>query len=71
MAVINSPQVGDIAYLIHQAVIIKEVLGEFNIVKVRYLHNCNEFYIDVSSISSRPDFEISTLDLNLFVGVNI
>lgn len=64
--IFSFPQVGDIAYLIHRAVIVKEVLEEFNIIKICYVHSCNEFYTDVSSISKIPDFGINTLDINLF-----
>lgn len=67
---IDFPQVGDIAYLIHRPVIIKEVLKEFNIVKVCYLHSYSEFYTDVSSISKKPDLGINTLGINLFWGGN-
>ena len=61
------PQIGDIVYLIHQAAIIEDILVGFDIVKVRYLHNFDEFYTDISAISLMPNIEINTLDINLFV----
>ena len=63
MRMFSFPQIGDIAYLIHRAVIVKEVLEEFNIVKVRYLHSYNEFYTDISSIAPKPDIETNTLGI--------
>ena len=61
--------IGDIVYLIHQAAIIEDILVGFDIVKVRYLHNFDEFYTDISAISLMPNIEINTLDINLFVEV--
>ena len=63
------PQIGDIVYLIHQAAIIEDILVGFDIVKVRYSHNFDEFYTDISAISLMPNIEINTLDINLFVEV--
>ena len=63
------PQIGDIVYLIHRAAIIEDILVGFDFVKVRYLHNFDEFYTDVSAISLMPNIEINTLDINLFVEV--
>lgn len=69
MRMCSFPQIGDTAYLIHRAVIVKEVLEGFNIVKVRYLHSHHEFYIDISSIAPKPDIETNTLGIDLFVEV--
>ena len=68
MRMFSFPQIGDIAYLIHRAVIVKEVLEGFNIVKVCYLYSYNEFYTDISSIAPNPDTETNTLGINLFCG---
>lgn len=59
------PQIGDIVYLIHQAAIIEDILVGFDIVKVRYLHNFDEFYTDISAISLMPNIEINTLDIKV------
>lgn len=45
------PQIGDIVYLIHRAAIIEDILVGFDIVKVRYLHNFDEFYTDVIALN--------------------
>ena len=61
------PQAGDMAYLIHKAIIVKDILEEFHLVKVCYIHSNNDFYIDVNALAEKPNFDINTLDITLFV----
>lgn len=63
------PQAGDKAYLIHKEIIVKGVLEEFHLVKVRYIHSNNDFYIDITALAEEPNFDINTLGINLFVEV--
>ena len=62
------PQTGDIAYLMHKAVIIKEVWECFHIVKVSYTQGEHDFYIDIMALSQHPVFSINSLSINLFLG---
>ena len=62
------PQVGEIAYLMQQAVITLETLETFQIAKVCSLDNKAEFYVDYISLKGHPNYHISSLSINLFTG---
>ncbi len=62
------PQVGEIAYLMYQPVIVRETLETFQIAKVCSLDNKEEFYVDFISLKGHPNYHISSLSINLFTG---
>lgn len=63
------PQSGDMAYLIHKAIIVKDVLAEFHLAKVCYIHSNNAFYVDITALTKEPNLGISSLGINLFMEV--
>jgi len=62
------PQIGDIAYLMQKAVIIREILETFQIVRVCFLNDDTDFYVDIISLKKQPDYRFSSLSINLFTG---
>lgn len=62
------PQIGDIAYLIHRAVIVKEILADFQIVKVSVGNGEQDFYTDIMALTKEPNLSISSMNINLFLG---
>ena len=63
------PQAGDMAYLIHRAIIVKGVLAEFHLAKVCYMHSNHDFYVDITALTKEPNLGINSLGINLFVEV--
>lgn len=59
------PQIGDIAYLMQKAVIIREILETFQIVRVCFLNDDTDFYVDIISLKKQPDYRFSSLSINL------
>lgn len=62
------PQIGEIAYLMQKAVIIREILETFQIVRVCFLNDDTDFYVDIISLKKQPDYRFSSLSINLFTG---
>lgn len=62
------PQIGDIAYLIHRPVIVKEILADFQIIKVSFGYGEHDFYTDITALTKEPNLSISSMDINLFLG---
>lgn len=62
------PQIGDIAYLMQKAVIIREILETFQIVRVCFLNDDTDFYVDIISLKKQPDYRFSSLSIKLFTG---
>ena len=62
------PQIGDIAYLMQRAVIIREILKTFRIVRICFLNDDTDLYIDIIYLKKQPVYTISSLSINLFTG---
>lgn len=67
MSKVNFPHVGDIHFFMNKAVVIKEVIKEFHIVKISYVNSNTDFYTDVTALTIQPNLEINSLDIRMFV----
>ena len=51
----NPTQIGDTLFLLHREVMVIKVYTLFRIVKVRYLDEMKEFWVDICALSHEPD----------------
>lgn len=56
---------GNIFYLGNEKVVVSFVYSMFNLVRVHYVDNNQEFVVDAAALSENPD-ETSTINLALF-----
>ena len=50
------PKIGDKPFLMHREVIVTKVYALFRLVKIRYVEETAEFYVDACSLNAVPDY---------------
>lgn len=55
MAVQNLPNIGDKLFLMHREVVVTKVYTIFRLIKVHYMEESNEFFVDVCAVTKDPD----------------
>ncbi|MVB10131.1 hypothetical protein CAFE_08080 [Caprobacter fermentans] len=56
MNVQNLPSTGDRLFLMHREVIVTNVYPIFRLVKIHYLKESFEFFVDVSAVTTEPNY---------------
>lgn len=59
MTVQNLPNKGDRLYLMHKAVIVTDVYIIARLVKIHYVRESIEFFVDASAVTTNPDYSNS------------
>ena len=52
----NFPQAGDRLFLMHREVIVTKTYSIFQLVKIHYTEQSDEFCIDYHALTSQPDY---------------
>jgi len=56
MPVQNLPSKGDKLFLMNREVIVTNVHAIFRLVKIRYIEESYEFFVDASAVATEPDY---------------
>lgn len=67
MNVQNLPRAGEMLFLANKEVLVINVYALFQLIKIRYINEPNEFYVDACALTLVPNFTKS-LSLGLFRG---
>ena len=65
MNVQNLPNKGELLFLVNKRVVVTKVYKTFNLVKVRYLEEVSEFFVDASALTNEAECTAS-LTIRLF-----
>ena len=55
MVVRDLPKIGDKLYLMHREVIVTKIHSCFQLIKVRYIEEPVEFFVDTCAVTISPD----------------
>lgn len=67
MNIQNTPEIGDMLFLMHREVVVIKVYTLFGFVIVRYLDEIKEFCVDGCALSREPDYT-NSISLKLLKG---
>ncbi len=62
-----SPQIGERFFLYHREVVVTQTYVVFQLVKIKYLGESNEFYIDYHALTSKPSY-VNSIGINKLRG---
>lgn len=57
------PQIGERFFLYHREVVVTQTYVVFHLVKIKYLGESNEFYIDYHALTSKPSY-VNSIGIN-------
>jgi len=61
------PQIGERFFLYHREVVVTQTYVVFHLVKIKYLGESNEFYIDYHALTSKPSY-VNSIGINKLRG---
>jgi len=56
MTVQNLPNIGDMLFLMHREVIVTKVYTIFQLIKIRYMEESSEFFVDACMLTNAPNY---------------
>ena len=60
----NLPKISDKLFLMHREVVVTNVYALFRLIKVLYVGETTEFYVDVCALATEPDYT-NTISLGM------